>query len=319
MFRFHRCLLIPLIFFSIIVSSGCGSNGDDDFVAVGPLTSTGQVAGKLFLGTDVPNVPVTLEALDGQVVASSTTDGTGNFVFKGVFPADFRVVARLDDGLEFAREIRGHGDRTTFAAITVPTTLASLLARQNPGAPLASHESQVRQALGIPAGVSLARLNESVSEPFSHLAFFVASAEHGGSRNFVDEVVNGSTTAKVPFLLREEALSGAIAEDNELLASRLRELQQDPFLKRSAFRLMARGLPDSAYGNLGYRRAVSVRPVNSRAILAQEGEIIGAEAEQEAEDVLKQVAKNTVKSVFDAITGNDDNDSETYSAAQMVY
>ena len=312
-----------------LVAAGCG-NDNTDFVFNPSTTPTvnGTVAGKLFLGTPIPNVPITVETFDGRALASTTTDRSGNFVLQGSFPADFRVAARpeSESSVAFFREVRGFNSEGVFAAITVQTSLASLLAQAQPSTPLADHEAAVRRGLGLRENESLAKLNESVNEKFSQLAFFAEARQNGGVQAYIEQLL-ASEGLDRPLRLRHQTLNVDLSGLPPALAGPLGRLQNDPDLRTSTLRLAARGLPDSPTGAIFYRR-VTPPTVGEQQVLGQFGEVvaaIGEVAEDVGESLLEDVGEDAVDSIFDAITGNDsngdddDDQGQTYSAAQIAY
>jgi hypothetical protein len=315
---------ILILLFCCLVAAGCG-NDNSDFVFNPSTTPTvnGTVAGKLFLGTPIPDVPITVESFDGTALASTNTDNSGNFVMSGSFPADFRVVARPDSSIAFSREVRGFSSEGVFAAITVQTSLASLLAQAQPGTALADHEAAIRRGLGLGENESLAKLNESVNENFSQLAFFAEAQQNGGVQAYIEQLL-ASERLERPLRLRRETLSVDLSGLPPALAGPLGRLQNDPDLRTSTLRLTARGLPDSPAGAIFYRRVTPPNAVDER-VLGQFGEIIagiGEVAADVAESLLEDVGDDAVDSIFDAIFGyndNDDDQGQTYSAAQIAY
>ena len=317
---------ILILLFCCLVAAGCG-NDNTDFVFNPSTTPTvnGTVAGKLFLGAPIPNVPITAESLDGTALASTTTDNSGNFVLSGSFPVDFRVVARpeSESSIVFSREVRGFTSEGVFAAITVQTSLASLLAQAQPGTALADHEAAIRRGLGLRENQSLGTFNESVNENFSHLAFFAEAQQNGGVRAYIEQLL-ASEGLDRPLRLRRETLNADLSGLPPALAGPLGRLQNDPKLRTATLRLSARGLPDSPAGSIFYRTLTLPNAANSQ-VRGQFGEVvdgIGAVAEEVGESLLEDVGEDAVDSIFDAIFGDDNDDDDqgqTYSAAQIAY
>lgn len=292
-FRFVTRIFVLLSLFCL---AGCGG-GSDDFIFTtgGEATAPGTVAGKLFLGTDIPDVPVTVESLNGQVLARDTTDGTGNFFIQGSFPSDFRLVARVEPNLVFRREVRGFPNQG-FSAITVPTTLVSELASRQPGAALDAVETQARAILGLAPGEFIAKMDESVNERFSHLAFFARAVQVGSQVSSVEEIVN---TNQAPFLLTADVLEADLSALGAPLADELREVQTRPRTVLSTHRSLSRGLSPS-------RVATAPSPSSARLVRGQFGEIaalLGTVALGVLEDVGADVITSVIDKIFD---GGDD-------------
>ena len=119
--------IIAFVTAACLLLAGCGSNGEDfAYTPVTDVTPEQVFTSHLFLGAAVENVPITLQRLDGTVVSTQTTDSSGNAYFLGSLPVDFRLVAQLENGLEFSSEVRG-AQNLPYATINVPTTVVSQL------------------------------------------------------------------------------------------------------------------------------------------------------------------------------------------------
>lgn len=262
-------LVLGFLLLVCLVVTGCGS-GDNDFVVVtdggGPASSS-TLSGKVFAGVPISGATVQLQSLDGQVLASQLSDETGNFQFEQQLPENLRVVASTSSGFELRREVRGLSPERAFAAVTVPTTLASL--RVDGGAALEDAENQVRALLGMPAGAALDMIEESASQPFSHLAFFVEAARRGDT---LEELLQAASQAQPgdfgPFLLRADTLLANLGSLPEPLKSQLTQFASEPRVQLSVRSLASRGV-DSSLG-IGSRGEGSPLPLN---VVAQVGEL----------------------------------------------
>ena len=227
--------IIAFVTAACLLLAGCGSNGEDfAYTPVTDVTPEQVFTSHLFLGAAVENVPITLQRLDGTVVSTQTTDSSGNAYFLGSLPVDFRLVAQLENGLEFSSEVRG-AQNLPYATINVPTTVVSQLVQS--GSSLEAAQAQTRALLQLPEGFGFDIVDESVGMPFSHLAFFGRAAENGG--------VDGSLTqlaANAPFLLRKNTVDLPLSGLPPALEERLLEVRNNPDLRTSLDRLLSRGL-----------------------------------------------------------------------------
>ncbi len=267
--KYYKRWLILLAI--ILLVNGCDS-GRDDYVFtpnVGSQTTT-PVTGKVFLGAPVPGIAVRLQDVNGQILAETTSDATGNFSFAGPVPEDFRLLATLADGTTFAREVRDHS-QAEYAVINVPTTLVSLSSRSQPGVPLSEIENRVRGALDIPAGFGLNIMEESTHQPFSHIAFFGAAAKSGSPSAFYDQFLGGNSTPRA-FLLRPETIDGSLMGVDSLLIGLLEEVRARP-AKRQAVEVAF--LHDLFAPSTGVRArtrtSAPLATADREQILAQEG------------------------------------------------
>jgi hypothetical protein len=297
-------LLLLAAFFTI----GCGSE-TNDFVAVSTGTSNTQqrpFAGKLFLGEGIPNAQISIEDLNGQNLATTTTDMSGNYILTTSLPPDFRVFARVGTNLVFAREIRDFGTTPTFGAITIPTTLASGLSQANPSRPLPDIESEVRRLLQIPQNVRLDSMTESVGSSFSHLAFFVRAAQNGGIESYLNALLANDAAIGSPFLLRRDTVGGSLAGIEPQVADVLARLQANPNLVRSTQRLISRGIQNPVIGQLGSTGVGNSGTAS--AIRAQE---------LAAADVLKFIGTNIGSAIIGQVTTTATSTGYTWVAEQL--
>jgi hypothetical protein len=258
-----RLKFLVIVLLAAFGLAGCGGD-DDSFVITGTSNNftSRPLHGKLFLGQTVAGVPITVEGLDGRVLAQSQTDGSGNFTVSTLLPAAFRVRAALSDDLIFAREIRGFDSEDTFASITIPTTMASLLAQANPGQPLDAIEAQVRELLVMPTGSYLGATAENVAYGFSHLDFYAKAANQGGVRAYLEQILTtGQPPAQAPFLLRLESLAALGVGTSPQSASGLEQelanvifpLTDQEKQILAASRLISRGVNNTVVGALGFK------------------------------------------------------------------
>lgn len=258
----QRVISILFLLSYLLMSSGCGSSREFVVSGTGDEAQGTAFSGKLFLGSSIEGVRVELQSLEGAVLDTQTSDASGNFLFRGAYPARFRLVATLSDGLQFAREVQGNANGS-FVVINVPTTLVSLLSQAQPGSPLPEIERAVADTLGLPEGSGLELIEDSVGFRFSHLAFFVRASEAGGVRALFEQLAAGGAGGGRQFLLRQEALDGALAGLPPELTVKLEALQDNPRVRMSVRMLLARGLDEAE---------VSI----PQGINAQVGEIAGA-------------------------------------------
>ena len=190
---------------------GCGTeatvvNQATAIPAPTPARQAAKVVGKLTLGVDVPGAELSLQRLDGNVLARGTTGATGNLAFEELeLPADFRVVACIDGTpAQFSTEVRGYQGGTRVIGINLLTTLASQELRAT-GGTLEEAEARVRRALAIPSTVALYEgVQESPRSPFSHITFFRAAGQQGGFEASLPRALNANPT---PYLLTRSQLS----------------------------------------------------------------------------------------------------------------
>jgi hypothetical protein len=240
--KFNRICASILI--GTMMLSGCGASaGSFVFTPTSASRVDQPFAGQLFLGTGIGDIPVSVETLDGQVVATSRTNATGSYLFVDPLPTDFRVVARVSEELAFSREIRNFGSQPTFGAITIPTTLVSRLAQARPGETVDGLENDVRAALRLPSDAQLDELDESVSEDFSHLAFFVRAARNGGVKAYLESLANGEA-ADEAFVLRADSLNLPSGALDPKLAEPLQRFAGSQKVRLSTRRLLSRGAFD---------------------------------------------------------------------------
>jgi hypothetical protein len=297
-------MLVMLLVVSGLV--GCGSDNDEFTFNPNSLLVNQPFAGKLFLGATIGGAQITVEALDGSVLATSTTDATGNFLIRTLLPPDFRVIAKLSDGSALSREIRGFGSTQTFGSITVPSTLVSRLSQANPGESLETLEAQARQLLGMPQDANLNATSESVQSSFSHLAFFVRASQNGGLESYLNLIISSPGAAEVPYLLRRDVFNGSFNGLDIRLADVLGARLTDPILRRSTERLLSRGIPNPVIGPLGYRRSAQSGPIT----LVRAQEIAAA-------DVLKFVGEAVGSSIIGQVTTTASATGYTWVAEQL--
>jgi hypothetical protein len=240
MSRFSSWLLVV---FAGLTLAGCGSNENDFIISNGSANlspSRQGVAGKLFLGAGIPDVPITVETLDGQVLATTVTSATGGYMVRQPFPDNFRVVARLSQDLAFFREMRNFNAVPSFAAITIPTTIASLRAQASPGTSLSQIESDVRVALALPTDYFLPALVESASAPFSHIAFLAEAQAQGGLPAFMQTLAANPNREPVRFLLREQTLDTEWNALDSRVANTLTRFTSQPRVRLGTRRVFSR-------------------------------------------------------------------------------
>ena len=269
------------LFFGLLLAmliAGCGSQDNDVNLATGGGSTFVRkpLAGKLFLGAPIADVPVSVQTLDGNVLETQATDETGNFLFEGPLPVNFRLVATLDPENVFAREVRDFGPgETYYAAITVPTTLVSMLSQATPGASIDELEQKARQILKIPGKGPLTAVEESVSLPFSHLQFFAVATRNGGASAYLKVLAADGTVSQAPFLLREQSLSASLSGAPPRIAEKLEALRAREDVRLSTRSLIARGLEDPVVGILGpagrLPSSTSNRAVQAQSLLTIPG------------------------------------------------
>lgn len=267
MLRLSRILLTIV---AALALSGCG-DGEKDFV----FTSTGGdvaqapsvLAGKLFLGAPVAGVPITVESLQGEVLATSTTNASGSFLFRRIFPDSFRVAASFENGLTFYREFRDFNSNPGFAGITIPSTLVSLHSRANPGVDLSLSEATVRRALSLPADYYLSSLNESASSPFSHLAFFVRARTQGGLAAYLASFAQTVETRREAFSLRTVHLDQNYSDLDARIAQAVDRFRVTPRVRLGTERTLSRGLSTSL-------TSASPEGIFPSQVRAQVGEVV---------------------------------------------
>ena len=152
MLRIQRFLIVSLTVMLALSGFGCGSD-TDDFMFTGDTNTALQgpatFAGRFNLGGFSPTgATIEVQSLDGQILARTETDVAGNYFFHDFrAPADFRVVARIGQGAEFASEVRGYSSDGKVTGMNVATSLASAYLRIHPGESLESAEDRVRRGL----------------------------------------------------------------------------------------------------------------------------------------------------------------------------
>ncbi len=284
----RRSIALLLLLSFTCLMTGCGSS-NEEFVFTNTSPSSpatnNNLNGMLFLGVPVEGVPVELRSLNGEVLATQTTDVMGNFIFPGPHPPDFRLVATLSNGSQFSREVRDFAGQE-YAVINVPTTLVSLLAQGNTEESLEVHRSSIRAKLGLPSNSDLNFVEESVGIGFSHIAFFARAANAGGLGPFIQSIATSGAGPSSRFLLRENTLDSPLSDLAPELMDRLQAHRSDQRLRLSVRMLMARGLDN--------RESLSLES----GVNAQFGEVVGGLVASVAAGLVTNVISDGVGVVY---------------------
>lgn len=209
-----------LAFLSIFFLAGCGGSQPTLLAANPNGLSSVSLSGKLDLGAPIPHIPVVVSSLNGNTLASATTDSVGEFSIPNFqAPPDFTVIASLGQDLEFATEVRGYDGSGRYVVINAPTSLISRELALHPGQTLEQASAKIRDLLQVPSGRSLEYgIEEAVRQPFSHIAFFQAAAAAGGWSSYRDALLSQAVappsigfrltraTAQAPMALLDERL-----------------------------------------------------------------------------------------------------------------
>lgn len=227
--------MLRLLYFCLLllVVGGCGSQSA--FVAgaadPGPQQANRpQVSGRFFLGTNVAKATVRAEALDGRMLAQSTTDASGCFYMPAAYPPDFRLVATLPgSALRFTSEVRSYAGEQRWVVINVPNTLASEYLATQPGMDLARAESWASSQLALPPSTGLGWSEEGPRAAFSHLAFFAEASRQGGWGQYKATVL-ASSNPLGPYRLNRLNARSSTAGLEPALATVVRAAQTQPKL-----------------------------------------------------------------------------------------
>jgi len=253
---------------------GCGSS-QDSFV-VGDSSVQGQsqaFVGRLdlgFGGAASTRAVIEVQDLNGQVLGQAALEPGGYFRLPDSnLPSDFRLVARLAPGLEFATDVRDYQNQPISTNINVATSLASAYLAANPGASLESAEDLVRRYLHFPAERRLGQdTDESPRSIFSQYAFFVEAARNGGWPAYRDQIVarlsENRDTSPVYRLDRTtlQADLGALHPD---LVSSLQTLRNSRKFQLATTSLSAHPVPDVGSKILGEPSKFSAQPTANRS------------------------------------------------------
>ena len=87
----------------------------------------GKLSGSRRVATGVANVVVNLLRADGSFVATTTTDGTGYYLFSGLVPGDYKVEFVKPAGYIFTTADQGADGSDSDADTTTGLTVASQL------------------------------------------------------------------------------------------------------------------------------------------------------------------------------------------------
>ncbi|MBN9417142.1 MAG: hypothetical protein J0I12_16985, partial [Candidatus Eremiobacteraeota bacterium] len=234
--RLLSTVCVALALGATLTSVGCGSS-DGGAVSSAPLPLAGNpdgttiptVTGRVQLGVPAADVTVTAYSLDGQLLDQTRTGPMGCFSLRQGMPANFRLVARLEDQV-FAAEVRGFLGGSRGVIINVPTSLVSLAAA---GAlDLGPAEAQVRRILQVPDHTSLETgIEESGRGYFSHLQFFVQAGLQGGVQTFARKLLDDGVAH--PFRLDRSALEAADTGLTGSLAALTSKIRRRPGLNLS--------------------------------------------------------------------------------------
>lgn len=230
--------------------SGCGAGSTESSLPGSPVTqsaanSLGGLYGRVFLGTGIANVRVSVVGEKGGVLASATTDGNGFFAIPWLAaPESFRVVADVSSDYAFATEVRGYNGKGRYVVVNVPTSLVSAYLQAVPGESLQTAEQKVADFLGIPAGRDLEYgIEESVRAPFSHIAFFAQASVQGGWPSLRERLVqqlNGQNGKLGPFLLNRKTARLSLAGLNPSVLVPLENLRGSARFRRQLVSEFAR-------------------------------------------------------------------------------
>lgn len=175
----------------LLFVTGCGGS-NANFVVTGDPgggRGTSTLLAQLYLGTGVPGATLTVLDAQGGQVAQATTDETGGAIFRDIdIPVGGQVVGTVEGiDVTFSHRLRGDETPQEPLRVGVPSTLATLYARNHPELGADAAEARVRTALGIPNGLPL-----GLQEPnsyFSTLAFLRAVAAAGGWESFRNDLL----------------------------------------------------------------------------------------------------------------------------------
>ena len=244
-----RCLKY-LVLLSIVLLAGCGSS-TQEFVHTGTARGTEfapvSVAGRVSPGVPAVGVPVVVTSDDGTVLAQTTTDESGGFLFPGFAgPASFRVSTTLGDAITLESQATNNPGGA-FVVLNLPTTLASRFSR---AAGVSADQAKQRVAgfLGLQHVADLEHgLSEFDTAGFSHLAFFLRARQQGGIDAYLDLLVEEAQAGGTlrPFHLSLNDLEATL-DIPEILIGEFRRIQADPALRRAVLAARMRAVPDLA-------------------------------------------------------------------------
>jgi hypothetical protein len=260
MFANKFCGFCLVVFCVTGCGSGTGNSALSSLSNNGPTSSraNGTLSGSLFLGRSVADARVTVETLEGTVLASTRTNPSGGFfVDASRFPRNFRVRAALaQDATSFTTEVRDYQGQGRYVVINVPTALVSLYAQRHAGESLPAIEQKVAKVLGLNPDSSLQYgITESGRAPFSHLAFFVDASAAGGwaalSEQLLREIDQATpktqTVLRAPrYRVRPADLSAPLSGLDPGLLAFESQLQED-----AAEEITFAGVAESALGAIG--------------------------------------------------------------------
>ena len=227
-----------LLIFALL-TIGCETS-DNSFVATSPgQFVTAPVVGKVFASADVAGQTVELRDSSGGILDSVVTNESGNFVFRGTVPADFRLVVPLENGLFLAREVRGFtGDG--FFVVNVPTTLVSL--NSGGGLSLADAEALVQAQLQLSSREALFVIEDGVGTEFSHFAFFVEAANNGGVQAYLMNLADSQGALGTPYLLTRDDIGASVSSLSPQIQTLLDQVRSDPRINLALRRPVSRRL-----------------------------------------------------------------------------
>lgn len=238
----------------IVSLVGCGGSSQD--VVSGsppsPSQSQGEFVGRLDLGLGKGfpiDTVVEVQDLSGGVITRTSLDSWGDFrLSSSTLPSDFRIVARLAQGLEFATDVRNYHANPTSTNINVATSLASAYLKANPGESLEVAEDLVRNFLHFPKERRLGQdIEESPRSLFSQYAFFVTAAKNGGWSTYRDQIVSLLSQApeKSPvYRLKGSDLKATLEGLHPVLVNRLTSLKNSRNFQLASTSLSAHPVKD---------------------------------------------------------------------------
>lgn len=228
------------------LSVGCGTSNPSPYAAGegGTVFAPTSVAGRVDPGVAVSGVPVVITSESGQVLAQTTTDQSGAFLFYGFAgPEKFLVTASVATDLVLESQVSGNPGGA-YVVLNIPTSLAARLARSG-GLTAEEAKQRVATFLGIASTAELEHgLSEYDGSGFSHLAFFLRAQQNGGANAYLTLLTQQiqSASAPQPFRLALEELDLPLNLPEPLLAG-LRKIQADPALRRAVLASRLREMP----------------------------------------------------------------------------
>ena len=166
---------------------GCGSV--DNTSAVSPGSQSQSISTQLFgvarMAAPLAFANVTIVDLNGKVLATTQSQSDGTFSSDAALPGDFVVKVQAADGKLLASEVHNYRPESKRVVVNIPTSLAAGLHAAHPELTFDECQTKVLDYLRVPAGYTLASLNDSRKSPFVNAVFLQEADRNGGVATFL--------------------------------------------------------------------------------------------------------------------------------------